>query len=271
MPRKKNVKNARTAATSDRHELYQVSVQEPETEISFLEMAFEDYRDREPLTLREDFCGTALDCAEFVRRNPERTAVGIDLDPDVLAWGRERNIEPLGGDASRVTLLNQNVIKPPDQKFDIIVAMNFSYFIFKTRRELLAYFESVHQSLGEDGVFALDCYGGWEAYEVQDEKRELDDFYYIWDQAAYNPVTNEVTNHIHFRFFDGSTMNRAFSYDWRLWQLAELREILEDVGFSQVRFWWEIDDEDDNGTGEYEEKDDLENDPGWVCYLTASV
>ncbi len=39
-----------------------------------------------PLVLREDFCGTAMLSHEWVARDVERTAWGVDLDADVLAW-----------------------------------------------------------------------------------------------------------------------------------------------------------------------------------------
>jgi hypothetical protein len=43
-----------------------------------------------PKILREDFCGTAIVCAESVSRSVERKAIGVDLDLDVLEYGRSR-------------------------------------------------------------------------------------------------------------------------------------------------------------------------------------
>ncbi len=48
----------RTAKTSDRHELYELSVQNVEGEIDFVEKVWEELRDRAPVRIREDFCGT---------------------------------------------------------------------------------------------------------------------------------------------------------------------------------------------------------------------
>src|SRR6187551_1730061 len=112
MPKKKSTKKSArkskfTAKTADKHDLYQRSVQDADTEIYFINRAFKSVRKRAPLSLREDFCGTALLCGAWVRSNKERTAQGIDIDHKVLAWGKDRNIDVLGDDADRVTLLQQ--------------------------------------------------------------------------------------------------------------------------------------------------------------------
>ena len=46
-------------------------------------------RKRDARRLREDFCGTFLHCCEWVSFHEGNTAVGIDNDTAVLAWGRE--------------------------------------------------------------------------------------------------------------------------------------------------------------------------------------
>jgi hypothetical protein len=52
-------------------------------------------------------------------------------------------------------------------------------------------------------------------------------FTYLWEQALYDPVSGRLVCHIHFAFEDGSRLERAFSYDWRLWSLPEIRELLD--------------------------------------------
>ena len=62
-PRKLEATRAKrtyTAKTADRHELYQLSVQAPETEVEFMTRTFRKLYGRKPLEMREDFCGTAL-------------------------------------------------------------------------------------------------------------------------------------------------------------------------------------------------------------------
>ena len=266
---KKVKKQPRTARNSDRHELYQLSVQNVEHEEEFLTETFERIRGRRPMTLREDFCGTALACAQWVTDDPHRTAIGLDLDEEVLAWGQERNIDPLGQAASQVKLMKKNVLTVTKKKVEVLCAMNFSYFIFKKRKELLKYFDVVKRSLVSDGIFVMDCYGGSDAQVVMEEKRAVDGFTYIWDQAAYNPITNEVLNHIHFGFRKGGRMSKAFTYDWRLWTPMEIRECLEEVGFRKVEVCWEQEDADGEETGEYLPQTEAETQPGWLAYIVA--
>src|SRR5262245_51108954 len=188
-----------TARTADKHALYQESVQDTDTEAKFITRIFQKLRGRPPETLREDFCGTALLCAEWVKYRG-RTAIGIDLDRRVLEWGRRNNLAPLGERQKCIRLFRRDVRARTSGKFDVIVALNFSYFVFKERAELRRYFESARRSMAKDGIFVVDLYGGYESWEPMREPRRMKGFTYFWDQAKVNPLTNEVLNHIHFKF-----------------------------------------------------------------------
>ena len=80
------------ADRADRYLLYQNSVQDAPADAAFLDDEFHRRRARRARSLREDFCGTAALSCEFVARHPGSRAIGVDLDPDPLAWGREHNI-----------------------------------------------------------------------------------------------------------------------------------------------------------------------------------
>lgn len=258
------------ARQADKHELYQRAVQDPSHDLPLVERIFRRETGRRPLSLREDFCGTALMSAAWVRSHRERTATGIDLDASVLAWGHARNREPLGEDAERLTLLQQDVRDPVRGPFDLALAFNYSYSIFRTRRELRSYFESVRKSLAPDGLLVLDVYGGPEAQEVREERRRLKGgVTYVWDQDYVNPIEMRVVNYIHFRFRDGSELRRAFRYEWRLWSCPELRELLEEAGYAWVDFHFEDEDADGHPTGTYRRRVEVPNDPAWLAYVVA--
>ena len=257
-----------TARTADKHLLYQKSVQAPELEVSFINRVFKKINGRPPLSLREDFCGTALICAEWVKSRRDRTATGVDIDPRVLAWGRRNNLAPIGDAKKRITLLQQDVRERSAKRFEVVCAFNFSYWIFRTRDEMRTYFKSVHRSLGADGLFLLDAYGGWESQETQEETRRIKGgFTYVWDQAVFDPITHLVKNYIHFEFKDRSRMDRAFEYVWRFWTLPELRELLLEAGFSDVQIYWDTATEDDEE--KYAPRTRAENQPGWLAYIVA--
>ena len=102
------------------------------------------------------------------------------------------------------------------------------------------------------------------------ERTEIDGFTYVWDQASFNPVNAHMQCHIHFHFPDGSKLNKAFTYDWRLWSLPEVKEILEEAGYSKVSAWWQgWDDNEEDGNGEYEPVEHADADAAWVCYIVA--
>lgn len=261
-----------TAATADKYELYQLAVQSPEEDIDFLINVYETERGRPPRHFREDFCGTGLLTATWLKRHPDNTAEGFDIDPEPVQWGQERHFAELGEDAKRATIHLKDARDPSDKAPDVRCAQNFSYWIFKTRREMLDYFSRVREDLADGGVFVIDLHGGPESVDTMEEETELEEegFTYVWDQDEHWPVTGEARLFIHFRFPDGTEMERAFEYHWRLWGLVELKEILEDAGFSQVDCYWEGTDEDgESGDGVFTKEQRGEHCASYVAYLVA--
>ncbi len=266
------------AEQADKHALYQMSVQDPEVELDFFVKTFKELKGREPMSLREDFCGTFHISVDWLKRNPKYTAVGVDFDQPTLDWGHEHNLKPAGEEvASRLQLFCDDVRNVTAPRVDMNCALNFSYCIFKTRDELRGYFEKARESLNDDGMLFMDLFGGTECQDVLEEDTELDDVdaTYVWEHAKFNPINNHIDCHIHFEFADGSRMEKAFTYHWRLWSLPEIKELLEEAGFSKVRIYWEEyeegdeDDENMEGTGEYYETDDVENQESWMVYIVA--
>ena len=219
------------AEKADIHDLYERSVQAVDVEAEFLRDTYRALRGREAVSLREDFCGTASLACEWVRTGPRRHAIGVDLDADVLDWGRRNRVARLPETArARIKLRHDDVRTVSTDRVDIVGAFNFSYFCFKAREEMRGYFARVHEALNSDGVFFLDAFGGPDASDLTKEKTKIDGFTYVWEQAEFEPVTGRILCHIHFKFPDGSKLKRAFTYDWRLWTLPELRELLDRSG-----------------------------------------
>jgi SAM-dependent methyltransferase len=277
LEKKNKAKGPRMADTADRHALYGDSVQAPEAEIDFIDETFEQTRGRKAVLIREDFCGTANTATEWVLRRPENRAIGVDLDTEVIEWGRQNNIPKIPADRqNNLSLLTEDVLTVQTEPVDALLAMNFSYWLFKDRKTLRGYFEKVRDALKDDGIFFLDAYGGWEAHQEIEEERECEGFDYVWEQVRFDPISNEMDCAIHFVFPDGSEMKNAFTYSWRLWSLPEIRELLQEAGFRKVRFFWEGADEDEEaddgtfeGNGEFTEVVTAESDPGWICYIVA--
>ncbi|MEW6074259.1 MAG: class I SAM-dependent methyltransferase [Planctomycetota bacterium] len=260
-----------TAATADRHELYELSVQSPVEDVRFLARVYEKARGKRARHFREDFCGTGLLSARWIKRGPEYTAEGFDISPETIGWGLEHNFAPLGKDAKRATLHVKDVRAPSRRRPDVRCAQNFSYFVFKARSELLGYLRAAHADLARDGVLVLDIYGGPESMEEMVEERPIEEgFTYVWDQDRYWPGTGEYRAYIHFRFKDGTKLERAFRYDWRLWALPEVKDALLEAGFAAVDTYWEGTDEDgESGNGIYRKSRRGENCLAWVTYLVA--
>ncbi len=144
----------------------------------------------------------------------------------------QRHLAKLTPDArSRVQLITADVLQADTPPVDVTVAMNFSYWIFKTREAMRAYFQRVHEHLGDDGIFVLDAFGGSEAHEEGKEKTKYDDFSYIWHQKQVDPVSGTWSATSTTSFLTAHRIKKAFTYEWRFWSLPELSELLLEAGF----------------------------------------
>ncbi|MAD92142.1 MAG: SAM-dependent methyltransferase [Gammaproteobacteria bacterium] len=265
-------KSKTMADNADIHKLYEISVQNVEHEIEFLQYTYTSLKGQPAYLFREDFCGTASASCQWVQQGENYKAYGVDIDASVLEWGRLNHLEKLDlGDQERFTLVESDVINADTPKVDLLAALNFSYFIFKTRESLLKYFKNAYNALLDDGIFFCDMFGGPEAQEENREKtkHKKHGFSYIWHQARFHPITNFIRCHIHFYFKDGSKIEEAFTYDWRLWSAPEIKELLLEAGFSKATVYWEGEDENGEGNGEFTPNEEGEADLAWIAYIVA--
>lgn len=245
----------------DKYVLYEASVQGAEYDLDFMERVYRRLNNRRFRLFREDFCGTALVASSWVLRRPENRAWGVDLDGPTLEWARAHRLARMREHAHRLALIERDVRRVTQPKVDVVAALNYSYWVFHQRRDLLAYFRAVRRSLRPGGLFFLTVFGGSEALGTLIERkrvaasRSVDGehvpaFIYVWEQERFNVIDHRLLCHIHFRFRNGSMMNQAFTYDWRLWTLPEIREALAEAGFRDalvyIEGWDEAHDRSDD-------------------------
>lgn len=254
---------------TNRFALYEASVQSVLYDVEFIDRLYARRRGRKAVSLREDFCGTFALSAAWVRSGRQRTALGLDLAPAPLAYGRKNHWLTLPeADRPRLKAERRNVLAG-SKPCDIVVAQNFSYFCFRTRDSLRDYFRSVAESIAPHGLFCLDIFGGPETETPRSDKHRIRPkgfapFDYYWELLAFNPIDRRADYRIHFKQANGRWQKSAFRYDWRMWTVPEVREILAEAGFRSVEFLWEED------SGAYRPRKVAENDPAWLGYIIAS-
>ncbi len=256
--------------TFDKYALYDQAVQDPENDIHFLNKEFRRLRGRKPVSLREDFCGTALLSCEWVQQGRLQRALAIDLDPEVITYSRQnhwRQLKPQ--QQKRVRYLDKNVLRCSGVKADIVVAFNFSHWFFHTRKEMLRYFRSVRRSMKRDSIFVVDTKGGTEALEPRVEKSRFRSFTYYWECKSFNPVNNECHYAIHFKPDGMHLQKNVFTYHWRYWSVPETQEILAEAGFSKSIVYWEGDGMHGEGNGLFEPVKEAENCLIWLAHIVA--
>lgn len=259
-------------ARFNKYDWYERSVQTPESHIEQFVSIYRDLNGKYARRLREDFCGTFRLSAEWVRRNRRNSAVGLDLDPEPLAYGKRHSLKRLNQEQrSRLTILRQDVNSITAPKVDLIIACNFSFFIFKTRKALIEYFRFCRRSLAPGGVLILEVAGGPGMIEPVREKKPVFNkngkriFSYVWDQKSFDPITHDGEYAIHFELPDGKKLKNVFTYDWRVWSLPELRECMTDAGFDRTHAYWETSHRG-RGTGEYAITEKGDNAYAWIAY-----
>jgi hypothetical protein len=256
-----------TLSIRDKHRLYEKSVQAHEGDIEFINEQYTQFYKKLPLSLREDFGGSGILSCAWTAQSSEHQAWAIDLDTEPIAYGVEEHYSQLDSSAQeRMKYIEGNVLDDYDFKADVICAFNFSYFIFKKRKALVDYFKKVRQGITEDGMFIVDLFGGTECRQELEEETEYDDHDYFWDCDKYNPFTNECLYYIHFRY-QGKKHEKVFTYDWRQWTIPEVREAMEEAGFSRTYAYWEGEDEDGDGDGNFYISEEEENCDSWVTYI----
>jgi len=254
-------------------------VQHVEHDLDTLDHLYRIRNGRAPRRLREDFCGTAAAACEWVRRGPSREAWAVDLDRGTLQWARRHRVPSLGPAARRLTLVHGDARRVSRPRVDMVLALNFSYWVFRSREVMRGYFRAVRASLAPGGLLCLDAFGGTDACQAAVETRRVPasrgpagervpPFRYTWEQRDFNPVDHRLRCRIHFRMDDGREIRNAFSYDWRMWTLPEIRELLDEAGFREsFVYLQDWDDEAHEALGSYSRRSRFENQLSWLAFV----
>ncbi|KAA8550173.1 hypothetical protein F0562_001857 [Nyssa sinensis] len=221
--------NPSTGDVQSKFLLYQQSVQSPKGDISYLQKFFLTYvGGRLPLHLQEDFCGTALLSAEWLRSDARRTAVGLDLDLEALNWCMENNVNKIGADGT-FRCLQEILYALSTTVVAASIAVESWFHISSTALNALS---------RKGGIFVMDLYGGTSSECELRLQRRFPNFTYVWEQAGFDIIQRKTRISLHFHLQKPKRkLRHAFSYSWRLWSLPEIKDCLEEAGFRSVHFW----------------------------------
>jgi len=273
MPKKLTARSARQEF--DKFHYYTNSVQSAEHDAELLWTILRKTWTGTPLSrpvLQEDFCGTGCLCFEWAKLGSTHQAVGIDLDPEALAWGNSRHRARIKESQSkRVRLINGNVLHDHGVKPHMICALNFSYFFIKDRALLRKYFAACKKSLIKGGVLALDVFGGPDYLMPHMDRRRNDEhkFDYWWEIKKFDALSNDIDAAIHFKPDGQPPRKNVFQYHWRLWSIPEITDVLKESGFSQVEYWSEGLDDKGYGNGKFRRIKSETECETWVAYIIA--
>ena len=261
-------------------ELYQHAVQHPAAEVGFLLRAYQHYRRGFPTKLKEDFAGGAAVARAFVAMDENHRALAVDAHAPTARWAMGCARRELGERTIDLHVLCADVLDVASPKVDVIAALNFSTFIYHDRASLRRYFHHARRSLAVGGVLVIDAFGGPGAMTPGVQKRRVKAapaarasqivpaFDYLWEQRSYDAVTARIDCRIHFAFGDGRLVENAFRYDWRLWTLPELVELMREAGFTKAEVWCDqFDEQTGQSDGRYQPRGSIASREDWVAYV----
>lgn len=252
----------------DKYKLYRESVQSPKDDVKFFSKVYKTLNKKPARIFREDFSGTFSISTEWVKAHSQNKAIAVDNDSQPLQYGKKNYLSKLKEhQKKKVSVLKSSVLKPRLPKADIISVSNFSYFTFKERKTLLKYFKNVYSQLPKKGLFIIDAFGGSECQEGSDESVKHKSFTYYWEQEDFDPIQNQAIFHIHFKRNGEPKRKKVFSYDWRLWSLPELKDVLKDAGFREVEVYWEGSDKNGDGSGIFKKASSGEACACWIAHI----
>lgn len=252
----------------DKYSYYKRAVQSPDSDVEFLASTYKELRGREAQVLREDFCGTFAISCEWVKQSSKAKSIGLDVDEEPILYGLANYLPQLSpAQRERVKILQADVLNPGLPKADVIAALNFSYFVFKERSMMKSYFHNCSSTLNHGGILVVDCFGGSQCQESNEEETAHKDFTYYWDQANFDPITNEALFHIHFKPKGHKKIEKVFTYDWRMWTIPEIREMMRESGFRKTYVYWEGTTRAGTGDGVFKRAEKGEECQAWIAYV----
>ena len=254
----------------DKYFYYKESVQSPEEDVLFFDHTYKRLYGKKPLSFREDFCGTFSMGMAWVALSPKNQAFVVDHNSMPLNYGKTHYLSQLNPkDKKRIRVFNKDVLSPRLPKADIISVSNFSYFVFREREVMLQYFKNARRALKKEGLFIIDAFGGSEVHQDSEEKVEHKNFTYYWEQTRFNPIDNTARFAIHFKRKGEKKRKNVFIYDWRLWSLPEIRDLLKEAGFRKSFVYWEGFDKKGEGTGIFRKRTKGDLCDTWVAYVVS--
>lgn len=255
-------------AAFDKYKAYSESVQSSFEDARFLRRIYREINQAEPVTMREDFCGAFALCCEWVKLSDKTRAIGLDIDPEPIAYGRKNHLPQLdSARGKRVSIFRRDVLKPGASKADLICALNFSYFIFHRRETLLQYFIAARKTLSKNGLLVVDNFGGPNCCFTNTESRRMPGFTYKFEQKYFDPINNHAKFSIHFKPKGRRLVKDAFTYDWRMWSIPELKDLMLEAGFRDVAVYWEGTARDGSGSGVFHKRSRGEECQVWIAYI----
>ena len=254
----------------DKYLYYKKAVQSPTEDIQFFKKTYKHFFKKPARVFREDFCGTFYLAYHWIKDHSKNKAIAIDTDKEPIEYGNKHHFSKLkNSQQSRLKILNKNVLANKLPTADIVSVSNFSYFALKERNLMLKYFKNVRKVLSKKALFIIDILGGSDCEALSEEEVQHKGFSYFWDQNYFNPISRTGQFYIHFKRKGEKKREKEFSYDWRLWTIPELKDILKSAGFSKTHVYWEGNNKKGEGNGIFKQTKEGDICETWIAYLVS--
>ena len=218
-------------------DLYRSAVQHPLAEVDFLQRVYRYHNGCWPTRLREDFAGTCAVAIAWVAMDENHRALAVERHGPTARWAQRQIHRELGDRSEDLLLILDDVMQVRRPKVDVVAGLNFSVFGYHHRTTLRQYLRQSRRALSQKGMLIIDVFGGPGATQTKTQTRRDHGLTYQWEQYSFDPITHRIDCRMHFKLRGEGLRHNVFRYDWRLWSLPEICELMLEAGFTATEVW----------------------------------
>jgi hypothetical protein len=220
------------ADLADRHRLYQLSVQNPRTEVDFVDR-----------TYRHCAGGAPVRCGRISAERRPSVASGSAgasaIGPGASTWtrciwngdGATMSAPWTRTERGECRAARGRCPWRSRRRTRHRAGDELQLLAAPRPQVIFALLRARPRRLAPDGIFFLDAFGGYDTFRLLTEERRIQDpdggaLHLCGSRRSTSRSPVDLSVISISGSDDGSEWNRAFSYDWRLWTLPEIRELL---------------------------------------------
>ena len=188
-------------------------------------------------------CGPGIHLLELAKKYPDHNFYGIDHDFDMIQYAIEQSkpeahhLQYISGDVLSDSFLDNN-------NFDFIFSLGNSLTLIWGKSSIESLFRKISENLTENGVLFFQILNGDNPRKGYKKSKiiQISDGMEVFIMKRFEPDLTQNILKVEFISFmkklgDKNYEHQVKSSVWQLVSTRELENILNENGFSDIKFW----------------------------------